>query len=132
LKLDHHLFSGLVMVRVPLVKSDTYPFGRVQPYFGVGPAAFVSEATADLPPVGVEGPDFKDTSTDVGLHAVLGIKFLWALPDLPGKALGIFLEEGFTHYNPSAFKDDIAGMPLEIDFDDLNIWHGTIGLTLHF
>jgi hypothetical protein len=36
LKLDVFPISGLLMLRYPLLKSDAYPRGRLQPYAGVG------------------------------------------------------------------------------------------------
>ena len=131
LKLDVHPISGLLMLRFPLLKSDTYPLGRLQPYFGIGPAAFVSKAELEPTSTGLAG-EFNDTSTDVGLYAQLGLKYFIDIPDLPGKSWGFFLEERFTRFDPSAFKDTVDVVPLEIDLDALNTWHTTVGLAFHF
>jgi len=131
LKLDIYPISGLLMLRYPLYKSDTYPLGRLQPYFGIGPAAFVYRAKLDLSTVGSAGK-FNDTSTEVGLYAQLGIKYFLDFPALSGKSWGIFIEERFTRFDPSAFKGDVNGVPLEIELDELNTWHTAAGLAFHF
>ena len=131
LNLRVYPISGLLMLRYPLFKSDTYPLGRLQPYFGIGPAAFVSRAKLELTSIGLVG-EFNDTNTDVGLYAQLGLKYFFDIPSLPGKSWGFFVEERFTRFDPSAFKDNIDIVPLEIDLDALNTWHTTAGLAFHF
>jgi hypothetical protein len=131
LKLDVLPISGLLMLRYPLFKSDTYPNGRLHPYFGIGPAGFVSWADLDPKSLGLAGK-FKDTSADVGFDAQLGIKYLFEMPNMPGKYYGLFLEQRFTRFDPSAYKDDIDIVPVEIDLDPLNTWHTTVGVGFHF
>ena len=41
--------SALLMLRYPLLKdSEFFPQGRLQPYTGVGPGAFISRGELDL------------------------------------------------------------------------------------
>ena len=129
LELQVFPISGLVMLRYPLFESETYPFGRLQPYFGIGPAAFVSKAELQLVSMGGTA---KDTRTDVGFQQRLGLKYLFAVPDLPGQSWGLFVEQRFTRFDPSAFEDTVDVVPVEIDLDALNTWHIAAGVAFHF
>lgn len=131
LKLDVFPISGLVMLRYPFLKSDTYPAGRLQPYLGIGPAGFVSTAELEPKNLGLAGK-LNDTSADVGFYAQLGIKYHFEIPGMPGKSYGLFVEQGFTRFDPSAYKDVVDTVPIEIDLDPLNTWHTTAGLAFHF
>ena len=71
LKLDVFPISALLMLRYPLMKSSDFPRGRLQPYAGVGPGAFVTRAKADLTPLGLPS-DFQDNRIDVGVDARAG------------------------------------------------------------
>jgi hypothetical protein len=65
-KLDVFPISALLMLRYPLLKSDAYPRGRLQPYAGVGPGAFVTHAKLKLKDVGAP-ENFSDTTVNLGL-----------------------------------------------------------------
>jgi hypothetical protein len=131
LKLDVFPIAGLLMLRYPLFKSDAYPNGRLQPYFGVGPAAFVSVAELTPKTIGLAGK-LNDTNTDIGLYAQLGIKYFFNIPTLPGKSYGLFVEQRYTRYDPSGFKDVVDTVPLEVNLDPLSSWHTAAGLAFHF
>src|SRR5262245_37309225 len=62
--------SVLVMLRYGLLKDEEFPGGRLQPYFGVGPALFISILNGD---VGFQHGD--GTSTDVGLDTRVGVAY---------------------------------------------------------
>ena len=47
--------SVLLMVRIPLLKSDEFPAGRLQPYAGVGPSLMFANSSIDSPGQGING-----------------------------------------------------------------------------
>jgi hypothetical protein len=131
LKLDVFPISALLMLRYPLLKSAAYPRGRLQPYAGVGPSAFVTTAKLELrKDVGAPG-NFSDTTVNPGLDVRGGVKFRFVGQDSPG-GMAIFLEYRFTHFEPSDFKDDIGGVPLELEADELNTHHVAAGFGWYF
>ncbi len=132
LKLNVHPISGLLMLRYPLRKSDTYPHGQLYPYLGVGPAGFVTSAEQDLTSAGIANT-FNDTTVDVGIDAQLGLKAHFAAGHLPpGMSYAVFMEYRFTRFNPSTFEDVVDGVPIEIELDELNTHHVFVGLGFHF
>ena len=130
-KLDVFPISALLMLRYPLLKSAAYPRGRLQPYAGVGPGAFVTTAKIKLKDVGAS-ENFSDTQVNLGVDVRGGVNFHFAPPNFPGESLAIFLEYRFTHFEPSDFKDDIAGVPSELEADQLDTHHIVVGLGWYF
>jgi opacity protein-like surface antigen len=131
LKLDVFPIVGLLMLRYPLLKSAAYPVGRLQPYAGIGPGAFVTTAKVDLESAGAP-EDFKDTNVNVGLDARVGVNFHFTGSNWPG-SLATFLEYRFTHFEPSDFKDNIAGvLPMEAELDQLDTHHIVMGVGWYF
>ena len=132
LRLDVHPITGLLMLRYPMRKSDTYPHGQLYPYLGVGPAAFVTSTEQDLTSVGMEDT-FRDTTVDLGIDARVGLKAHFAAGHLPpGMSYALFMEYRFTRFNPTAFENTVDGVPIEIDLDELNTHHLVVGLGFHF
>jgi hypothetical protein len=135
--IDVYVFpiTALLMLRYPLAKDEDYPQGRLQPYAGVGPGVFVSTAKLDLSPLGAP-EDLKDTRADVGLHTVAGVKFhVFSSARPSSSSLGtvaVFVEYGFTRFDPSDFDDDIAGVPVRFQVDRLQTHHAVAGVSLHF
>ncbi len=134
-KLDVFPISALLMLRYPLLKDSDFPQGRLQPYAGVGPGAFISRAKLDLSPLGAP-EDLKDWNVDLGVHVVAGVKFhVWswsgAQPSVSG-SLAIFVEYGFTHFKPSDYEDNIGGVPVELGIDRLDTHHAVAGVGFHF
>jgi hypothetical protein len=84
--------SALVLLRLPLLTSEDFPKGRLQPYLAGGPGLFVSKLGVDL------GSDFggraNDTQLDIGLDARAGLTFLFT------EDFGIFLEYRMTRVSP--------------------------------
>ncbi len=100
-ELDVIPISFLLMGRVPLVTSEEYPGGRVQPYLGIGPSLVVSQLEIPLP-----GPDFDDTEADAGVDLRVGTALI------PVRPLGLFLEYRFTHFEPD--WEDRVGTPVAV------------------
>jgi hypothetical protein len=131
LKLQVYPISGLLMLRYPLLKDSDYPRGRLQPYAGVGPSAFVTTAKMDIPDPVPE--NFTDSTVDLGLDVRGGVNFHFTRPNWPGESLAIFLEYRFTHVKPSNFKENVAGLlPVELGIDQLDSHHITAGVGWYF
>jgi opacity protein-like surface antigen len=130
-KLDVFPISALLMLRYPLLKSDAYPRGRLQPYAGVGPGAFVTHAKLKLTDVGAP-ENFSDTTVNLGLDVRGGVNFHFFGQSWPGESLAIFLEYRFTYFEPSDFKDDIGGVPIELELDELGTHHIVAGVGWYF
>ncbi len=129
-KLDVFPVSGLLMLRYPLLKSAAYPRGRLQPYAGVGPSLVVTTAKIKFKKAGA--PDnFSDTRVNLGLDVRGGANFHFTGPDWPG-SLAIFLEYRFTYFEPSDFKDDVGGVPIELDTNQLDTHHIVTGVGWYF
>jgi hypothetical protein len=83
--------SLLVMLRYPMLTSEQFPKGRLQPYVGVGPGLFYSHTSIDF------GPPFGSVNhgsiEDVGFDGRAGVA--WELH----KRFAMFLEYRFTHVN---------------------------------
>jgi hypothetical protein len=84
--------SALLMLRVPLLKDDNFPHGRLQPYIGAGPGVFFSKARAPL-----------DDSVDLGADVRGGLAFLIT------RNISVFAEYRFTHVRPE-FGFDFFGL----------------------
>ncbi len=79
--------SGLVMLRYPMLISEQFPKGRLQPYMGIGPGLFFSHASIDFdPPFG----SVNHGDIHVGFDGRAGLA--WQLY----KRLSVFLEYRFT------------------------------------
>ena len=102
-----------VLFRLPLVKSQEHPQGRVQPYFAVGPVLFITDAEVDA--LGIE-----DTATSVGVKVAAGAAVM-----LTGN-IGLFAEYRFSYHRPE-FESN--GGKLEAG---LNTHYGLVGLATRF
>jgi hypothetical protein len=131
LKLQVYPISGLLMLRYPLLTGSAYPRGRLQPYVGVGPGAFIATAKLDVPDPVPE--NFTSSKTTVGLDVRGGVGFHFTGPRLPGESIAIFVEYRFTYFQPPTFQDDVAGvLPIELDISQLDSHHITAGVGWYF
>lgn len=85
-------FTPMIMFRAPLLASREYPHGRFQPYLGVGPGFFVSDARVDFRPELSER--ISDAPLTVGLDARAGATWLFT------PYIGTFVEYRFTYFEP--------------------------------
>ena len=118
LQIDVVPISALLMLRAPLLKDRDFPQGRVQPYAGVGPGAFVTiakEGTTNL----------STASVDPGLDVRGGINFQIL------KWLAVFAEYRFTRYEASLDGGDLGLLNIDIDVD-LETHHVAGGVGFHF
>ncbi len=81
--------STLLMLRWPLLTSDDFPKGRLQPYVGIGPGFFISNFEADFRPAVAE--KVSEWVVDIGLDVRGGLA--WQLH----RHLAVFGEYRFTH-----------------------------------
>lgn len=72
---ENYIFpvSALVMFRAPLLRREGFRGGRIQPYFGIGPACVFSDGEVDLRPG--YPTRISTTGADVGLDTRLGCAF---------------------------------------------------------
>jgi opacity protein-like surface antigen len=97
-----------VLLRLPLLKSETLPQGRVQPYVAAGPVLFITDL------------DGEDTDTSVGVKVGAGVAVMLT------KNFGLFAEYRFSHHQPE-FEQN--GVKLE---GDINTHFGLVGLATRF
>jgi hypothetical protein len=109
--------SPLLMLRLPLVTSDQYPHGRLQPFVGAGPGIFVTL-------VDDHQTDFSDTTADVGVDVRAGLKLEVA------PIMAIFAEYRYTSFEAHA-DDEVFGVPFDVDIP-LDSHHVAIGFGFHF
>src|SRR5882724_1974478 len=111
--------SLLLMARYGFLKDDEFPGGRLQPYVGVGPGLFISNADGA---VGFQKVD--DTSTDIGVDVRAGLAFRidanWAA----------FTEYRFTHVSPS-WRVEVFGGKTDAD-TTFNTHHILLGVSYRF
>lgn len=60
----------LFMARYGFYPDADIPLGRLQPYFGIGPAIFVTNTFVDI------GKDFRATEGDLGLAVETGLRYM--------------------------------------------------------
>ena len=122
-RLDLYMTSMAVelMLRWPLVVTEAFPRGRLQPFMAGGPAVALAEAkdTANLTP-----PDQYKIDFPPGFQAGAGVA--WQL----GTHAGLFAEYRFTHFRPEfAFRDRSGAATLKTD---LNTRYPVGGFSLRF
>lgn len=118
---DVYPLSALLMLRAPLLTSDAFPNGRLQPYGGVGPGIFFSDYYESL---FVTDQNFEDTAVDVGVDVRAGARVMvldW---------LGLFVEYRYTWFEP-AWEDRIEGARTRIR-TEYGTHHLVGGVGFHF
>ena len=111
--------SVLLMARYGFLKDAEVPAGRLQPYVGVGPGLFFSNANGSI---GFH--DVDDTSTDVGLDFRAGLAFRF------DRNWGAFAEYRFTHVTPS-WNIDVFGGKADAS-TTFNTHHVVLGVSYRF
>ncbi len=104
--------SPLLMLRAPLVTSEEFPNGRVQPFTGIGPGIFVS--IADFDTAG------DDETAEVGLDAHAGLNFQVT------RQVSLFAQYRYTYVEP---EFEIQGADIE---PELSTHHVGVGAGFHF
>ena len=104
--------SPLFMARVPIATTEEYPFGRVQPFLGIGPGIFVS--LLDFDPVG------DDETVEVGVDLHAGLNFQVT------RLVSVFVEYRFTYVEP---EFEVQGVDIT---PELSTHHAGAGIGFHF
>jgi opacity protein-like surface antigen len=81
-----------LMLRLPLLKTDDAPWGRLQPYVAVGPPLFITNITPRTT------RDFRNHDGDTDLS--IGYKLAGGVAVQVYKNLAVFGEYRFTHVSP--------------------------------
>lgn len=114
----------LLRFRLHLDKNDEFQNGRVQPYFSVGPALFITKLsdTTNYRPI-----NQSKSNTALGVKVGVGLNFHVM------KALSLFSEYRFTHFNAEGtFQDTTPPASQETLKTDLNTHHLVGGIAFHF
>jgi opacity protein-like surface antigen len=97
------------------MKNSDFPYGKYQPYVGIGPSAVISSLEID---------EFDDTSIDLGLDAKVGFSMFFV------HNFAVFVEYRYTSVE-SDYDDRMSGAKVEIE-SDIETHHALIGLSYHF
>jgi opacity protein-like surface antigen len=92
----------VLRLRLPLVTSEEYPHGRLQPYVTAGPAVFLTRIkdTDNFSP-----NNQSDTDTSLGVKAGAGVSFQLT------QLIALFGEYRFTHFSAQANFTDTTPPP---------------------
>ena len=110
--------SFLLMLRWPLLTSDEFPKGRLQPYLGIGLATFFADLTADFTPTVSQKVD--DFAIEAGLDLRSGLAWQFH------PRFALFGEYRFTH-----FSRELDPKPPFLGFGTVEIVETTLS-THHF
>ncbi len=113
--------SALVMLRVPIFRSDDLPGGRLQPYVGVGPAVFISV---------IRVPDFFVIEDFIGVDASVGSDVHVGMKVQILSWLAVFAEYRHTRFDAN-WDDKLTGGNAKIR-TKLATNHFQMGLGFHF
>lgn len=114
----------LLRFRLHLDKSDEFQNGRVQPYFSVGPALFMTNIS--------DTTNYRPVNQSKN-NTALGVKVGAGLNVYVTKALSLFGEYRFTHFNAEGtFQSTTLPASQETLKTDLNTHHLVGGIAFHF
>jgi len=112
-----------LMLRLPLLKSDDAPWGRLQPYLAVGPPLFITNVT----PRNTRNFRNHDDDTDLSI----GYKLAGGVAFQVYKNLALFGEYRFTHVSPEVELRD-ANVRRTTLRTDLDTHSALVGLSAHW
>lgn len=97
----------VLRLRVPLLRTDTFVHGRLQPYLSAGPALFISWAgqNRNVQPQGQQAED-----VNLGVKAGGGVSFLLS------KTVGLFTEYRFTHFTSNLDYQNTTPAPAREEY----------------
>lgn len=109
----------VLRLRAPLLRSDEYTHGRLQPYLSAGPALFVTWAETPWNIVQPKGQH--DTDVALGAKAEGGVTFLVT------KTVGLFTEYRFTHFTSKLNYQNTTSAPASETYKTTWDSHQVIG-----
>ena len=125
-KIDYSVTAiafDVVRLRLPLLESQEFPTGRLQPYMTVGPALFLTRAKNVL-----NGELDTQTATDTSPGVKAGTGASWQL----SRHIAVFGEYRFTHFRAGpVFNSTISSLRVPLE-SDLNTHHLLAGLSWRF
>jgi opacity protein-like surface antigen len=87
-RIDVVPISALLMLRSPLLTSEEFPKGQLQPYVAIGPSLFAANGSIDSPAPGIDAVN--EGRTDFGFDVRAGVA--WQI----NKYVAMFSEYRFT------------------------------------
>ena len=91
----------VLRLRIPLLRSEEFTHGRLQPYLSVGPALFVTWAGTAR---NLQPQHQNATDVNVGVKAEGGVAFMLT------QTVGLFTEYRFTHFTSNLnYQDSTLG-----------------------
>jgi hypothetical protein len=158
---QHYKFLGngpiislglMFAVRYGFFPTEKVPFGRLQPYAGVGPALFITtfsptmmfqpvstlvfpEPTLDNSHVYQNFSSSTKTTVSIGLATELGIRYMFTRKDgPPGRAISLDISIKYRYTHPSTTYDlEAEGFTHQLRFaPKLNMFSIQSGLAYHF
>jgi len=123
-EIDVTALSFDLMARYPMMVSRKYPKGRLRPYLTLGPAIFFSTIKDQG---NIAGVGCCRSATDTSFGLKLGFGAAWQIR----KAVDLFGEYRFTHFNAEADITDAAGT-LTTAHVDINTNHLVAGISFRF
>ena len=114
----------VLRLRVPLLRSEAFAHGRLQPYISAGPALFITYAST---PITVQPKDQHDVDVAVGAKVDGGVTFLLT------KRIGLFTQYRFTHFTSDlSYQNTTPGPATETFQTTYDSHHIIAGLTFQF
>lgn len=110
------------MLRWPLLTSNEFPNGQLQPYLTVGPGIFIArlkDTTNFAPP-----SNQSDTDTSAGVKAGAGVAWQFH------QNIAVFGEYRFTHFSPD-FRFTTLGIKTKVEMD-VNTHRVVFGISYRF
>lgn len=89
--LDYNIVptTAALTLRFPILKDQTFKYGRIQPYLGIGPSAVWSEVQQQV---------YSDSTVNIGADTRIGINYMFF------ENFGVFAEYRFLYFK-SDFED---------------------------
>jgi opacity protein-like surface antigen len=113
----------VLRLRAPLLRSEQFPHGRLQPFLSAGPAIFVTWAGQ----VRVQPQGQQDTNVALGAKAGGGLTFLLT------EKVGLFTEYRFTHFTSKlSYQNNTSGPATETYKTSFDSHHIIAGLSFSF
>ena len=114
----------VLRLRLPLLRSDEFVHGRVQPYLAAGPAIFITYAGQNT---FVQPGGQSDTNVSVGAKVDAGATVMLT------KRIGAFAQYRFTHFTSKLdFQNTVPAPATETFKTTYDSHHVIVGVSLNF
>jgi len=111
-----------VLLRYPLMKSQQFPKGQLQPYLTAGPALFIAQASDST---NFFPANQSNTDTSVGVKVAAGAAWQFQ------KNWAVFGEYRFTHFSPEFTFDAVPGIKTTVN-TDVNTHYLLAGISFRY